>query len=243
MTTQDVYLLDRRLKLNHLEKGFKTSIDSVLLAAACPVQAGQHILDLGCGVGGAGLCVLTRIKGVKLTGVEIQQAQVDLANHNAAENDMARECTFIHSDIRDFTAEKATFDHVIINPPYLKSGSHRTSPHPEKQMAIGDQAQAMFVKDWVNCAHDHLKSKGSLTIIHRAEYVDEIIRAMGKRFGQIEIIPLWPKQGVRAKRVIIRALKHRVSPAIFHEGLTLHDANGDYTIEANEIFKELKKLF
>ena len=95
MATQEIYVLNKRLKLLHSEKGFKTSMDSVLLAAACQAKAGDHILDMGCGVGGAGFCVLTRVKGVKLTGVEIQQDHAKLAQHNAVINMLQDRSDFV----------------------------------------------------------------------------------------------------------------------------------------------------
>ncbi|MEM8833856.1 MAG: methyltransferase, partial [Pseudomonadota bacterium] len=223
-----------------LENGFKTSMDSVLLAAACPIQKNEQLLDLGCSVGGAGMCVLKRCPDNHLTGVDIQVAQIELALENAAANNLVERCEFIESNVSDFRQEKA-FDHVIMNPPYLNDGEHLRSPHNEKATAMGHDDVSL--KEWIDCAHFCLKSKGSMTIIHRADQIDHIIRDMGKRFGAIEIIPLWPKQDVPAKRVIIRAYKDRYSPTTLHAGLILHDGNGDYTIEANHILKEAGGLF
>ena len=236
---KEIYVLNKRLKLLHSEKGFKTSIDSVLLASACPVKAGEHVLDLGCGVGGAGLCVLARVKGAYLTGVEIQKEHAELAERNAEVNLFQDNTTFINADIREYREEKA-FDHVIINPPYLESGAHLRSPDEEKATAMGHED--LDIKDWVDCAHFCLKSKGSLTIIHRADQIDKIIRALGKRFGAIEIIPLWPKEGVNAKRIIIRCYKDRYSPTTLHAGLILHDDEGEYTHAAEKILREAQAL-
>ena len=239
--TQEIYVLNKRVKLLHTERGFKTSIDSVLLAAACPAQAGDHILDMGCGVGGAGMCVLSRVDGTKLTGVELQGDHVELANRNATANLFQERCEFIASDIRDYKNENA-FQHIICNPPYLEAGAHLRSPHKEKATAMGHE-DVLTVKEWIDVGHYCLKSNGSLTMIHRADKTDKIIQALGKRFGAVEIIPLWPKQGENAKRVIIRAIKHRKTPATLHSGLVLHDDSGEYTHEAEEIFRHAKGLY
>lgn len=239
--TQEIYVLNKRLKLLHSEKGFKTSIDSVLLAAACVAKAGDHILDMGCGVGGAGLCVLSRIDGTKLTGVEIQQDHAELAKRNAVANMMQDRCEFVTSDIRDYREEKK-FNHIICNPPYLEGQTHLRSPSEEKATAMGHDDESITVKDWVDTAHFCLKSNGSFTMIHRADKVDKIILAMGKRFGAVEIIPLWPKTGVNAKRVIVRAIKDRKSPATLHAGLILHDSEGEYTPDAQKILRNMEQL-
>lgn len=240
MTTQEIYVLNKRLKLRHSADGFKTSIDSVLLAASCPAQSGDHILDLGCGVGGAGLSVLTRVANVHLTGVEIQGDHVDLTRQNALDNGFGDQCDFVTSDIRDYKSDQS-FDHVICNPPYLTAGAHLRSPSEEKATAMGhDDAD---IKDWIDVAYKRLKPKGSLTMIHRADQIDEIIQALGTRFGAVEIFPLWPKKDTPAKRVIIRCLKDRRTPATLHAGLTLHRADGDYTDAAQKIFKDMQKTF
>jgi len=241
-TTQEIYVLNKRLKLRHTVKGFKTSIDSVLLAAACPARTGDHILDLGCGVGGAGLSVLTRIDGLRLTGVEIQDDHVELAQENAIANAFQDKCDFITSDIRDYRSDN-TFDHVICNPPYLESGKHLRSPSEENAIAMGHaEGENLTVKDWIDCAHHCLKSNGSLTMIHRADKIDKIIQALGKRFGAVDVIPLWPKRGEAAKRVIVRAIKHRKSPAHILAGLVLHREDGEYTEAAENILRHNKSL-
>lgn len=237
---QEIYVLNKRLKLLHTAEGFKTSIDSVLLASSCPAKSGQHILDLGCGVGGVGLCVLTRVKGVKLTGVEIQADHVNMASQNAHNNDFADQCDFIEADVAQYKSDQA-FDHVISNPPYLESGAHLRSPSDEKATAMGfDEAN---LKEWIDVAYKRLKPDGSFTMIHRADQVDKIIQDLGERFGAVEIFPLWPKLGVAAKRVIIRTKKDRKTPATLHAGLTLHHESGEYTDAANKVFKDLNKLF
>lgn len=238
---QEIYVLNKRLKLLHSAHGFKTSMDSVLLAASCPAKADDHILDMGSGVGGAGFCVLSRVEGVKLTGVEIQADHVELAKRNAVSNMMQESADFICADIRNYREEKS-FDHVICNPPYLEAGAHLRSPSKEKATAMGHEDTDVSVKDWIDTAHFCLRSNGSLSMIHRADKIDKIILGLGKRFGAVEIIPLWAKEGVKAKRVIIRAIKDRKSPAKLHSGLVLHEEDGSYTAETEAILREMKNL-
>ena len=238
--SKTIHVLNKRIELAQHEDGFQTSIDAVLLAAACPAKEGARILDLGCGVGSASFCALCRIEGASLTGLDILPDVVALARQNAALNGMDNRAQFECIDIRDF--EELAFDHVICNPPYLEAGEHVSSPSEAKATAMGFGEDDMDLKDWVDCAHRCLAGQGSLTIIHRADAVDEIIRAMGKRFGAIEIIPLWPKVEREAKRVIVRAFKHRKSPAHIHPGIILHQDNGDYTEQAENILRNMATI-
>lgn len=235
-----IHVLGKRIELEQHEGGFQTSIDAVLLAAACPAKSGDHILDLGCGVGSAGLCVLRRVEGTQLTGIDIQDDVLRLAKENAKRNDMGDRADFIQTDVKTF--ERLAFDHVICNPPYLSAGDFNTPPSPSKATAVSAELGETTLKDWVTCAFQCLKGQGSLTIIHRADQTDAIIHAMGKRFGAVEIIPLWPKSGVDAKRVIIRAHKHRKSAASFYAGITIHDEEGAYTAEAENILRGMAAI-
>jgi len=80
-------------------------------------------------------------------------------------------------------------------------------------------------------------------MIHRADFVDKIVQGLGKKFGQIEIIPLWPRAGDPARRVIVRALKDRRSPAKIHPGIILHNEDGSYTAAADWILRKGEALF
>ncbi len=242
--SDEITVLDKRLRLKQIPEGFRTSIDAVLLAAACPAKEGQHILDLGCGVGSAGLCALYRVPDTRLTGIDVLPDHIALAQENAKINHKDQRADFIAVDIRDFESTlKGGFDHVICNPPYLESGSYIPSPHQKKQIAIGHGEDDIDLKDWIDAAHRNLKSGGGFTLVHRADMVDKIIRDFGKRFGAIEIIPLWPKLSYPAKRVIIRAIKDRKSPAKIHPGVVLHNSDGGYTKAAEKILREGQALF
>lgn len=233
----EIYVLDRAVRLLQPEGGFCTSLDSVMLAAACPARAGDHVLDMGCGVGGAGFCVLRRVTDTRLTGVEIQPDYAGLARQNIALNDWAAGRVEIAcADIRNFVS-KHRFDHVICNPPYLDAGTHTRAPEDHKAVALGHSDADMDVKTWIDAGFTHLKSRGSLTIIHRADALDKIIQALGRRFGAVTVIPLWPHAGEAARRVIVRAVKDSKTPAALHAGLVLHQENGDYTPAADAILR------
>lgn len=220
-------------------------MDSVMLAAACPAKDNDTVLDLGCGVGSAGLCVLKRIPKAKLTGVDIQKDHVELAVKNAKENGFEEQTSFICADICDLELPE-TYNHIILNPPYKEAGGHRPSPSESKARAMGHIDEN--IQDWISCAHRHIKGQGSITIIHEAGQADAIIYALfgktgGRRFGAVEIFPLYPKAGLPAKRVVIRAFKHKKSQTIIHPGIIMHDANGDYTIAAERVLRDAQKLF
>lgn len=237
----EIHVLDKRVRLLQPVNGFRTSLDSVMLAAACPVRSGDHVLDMGCGVGGAGFCVLQRVADVKLTGIDIQADHIDLALQNIDMNDAAGRCEFIATDIRAFAHSARLFDQVICNPPYMETGTHTVSPSEKKAIAHGHQDD-ISVEDWLDAGFRLLKSGGTLTMIHRADKIDKIILGLKNRFGAIEIIPLWPRLGEEAKRVIVRAVKDRKTPARIHAGIILHEADGGYTTLADGILRDMQAI-
>ncbi|AGH98463.1 tRNA1(Val) (adenine(37)-N6)-methyltransferase [Micavibrio aeruginosavorus] len=248
---EEIYVLNQSVRLLQPGGGgFRTSLDSVMLAAACPAKAGDRVLDLGCGVGGAIFCVLKRLGGVFGCGIEIQDEYIELAGQNAALNNNTDRCEFAHGDISQFEISdlKQRFDHVIFNPPFMEAGTWTPSPDTGRATALGHADVDLDIGVWVDCAFRNLKSGGSMTIIHRADRTDEIIQAMcgrtgNRRFGAVEIFPLWPRMGQAAKRVVIRAVKDRKTPATIHAGLVLHEANGDYTEKADAVLRNGERLF
>ncbi len=231
---EPIHVLNRRVALYQPAQGFRTSLDSVMLAAACPAKAGQSVLDLGCGVGSAGLCLASRVPGIHLTGVEIQADHVALAEKNAALNGVP--AAFTCADIRHYKGPLQ--NHVICNPPFSEAGKHLPSPSSAKAMARGHIEADCSLKDWIDAGFRNLKNGGSLTLIHMAAETHTIVQALGKRFGAVEIIPLWPRAGVPAKRVILRAIKNRKTQAVIHPGLVLHEADGAYTAAADRILRD-----
>ena len=235
MSSEEIFVLDRKVRLLQPEEGgFRTSLDSVMLAAACPAQAGQRVLDAGCGVGGASFCLLWRVAAIKLTGIDWLETYIDLARRNLSLNEKTAQ--FELADVRSYEPD-ALFDHVMINPPYLEAGHHIPSPDELRAQANGHQLRDLTLDDWIKAAHRLLKSHGSLTMIYPAYGMDKIVLALGKKFGAVELIPLWPRQGVEAKRVIVRAIKDRQTPARIQPGLVLHEAGGAYTPEAEKILR------
>ena len=87
-----------------------------------------------------------------------------------------------------------------------------------------------------------LKHKGILTMIHRADRLNEILSLLSGKAGAIKVYPLWPKQNVNAKRVIVSAQKGVKTPMKITPGLVLHENDGTYTTDANEILHGRKSV-
>lgn len=241
---RDEELSDDKFLCGHLRllqplKGYRAATDPVLLAAACPAESGQSVLDLGCGAGAAALCIGQRVPGVVLAGLELQPAYADLARRNAERNGIAVE---VHDGdlMRMPPALRHDFDHVIANPPYYPAGG---SPSP-----VAARARAMQVEtplsDWVAAATRRLRPGGWLTLICGADGLPEVLAALSPKLGSAAVLPLVPREGRAALRVIIQARKggrapfRLLAPFVIHAGAA-HDGDREsYTAAANSVLRD-----
>ncbi len=231
-------LLGGKVRLMQMKEGYRAAIDPVFLAAAVGAKSGENVLDLGCGVGTASLCLGARVPEIKVIGLDVQAPLVELANENAVLNDCAGDVSFLTGDLLDPPTEigLGSFDHVMANPPYL--GRECGNPPPDNSKALANVEGEADLVDWVLAAVNAVRRKGSVTFIHRADRIDELMAAFHGLLGEIVIFPLWPGQGKAAKRVIVAGRKGVSSPARIAPGLVLHEKNGAYTPASDAILRE-----
>jgi len=132
------------------------------------------------------------------------------------------------------------FDHVMANPPFNERGCTTPPLTPDKADATieGDADLAA----WVRFSLAMVRSKGTVTFIHRADRIDALLGQMAGRAGEVVIYPLWPGQGRAASRVLVRARKHIAAPARLAVGLVLHEADGRLTTAAEAVLREGRAL-
>lgn len=236
LLTHDAFL-GGKLHLWQPQEGYRAATDPVLLAAACPATSGQSVLELGCGVGTASLCLRTRVD-VQLSGVELQSDYANLARRNATE--AGYEMEVIDADLTQLPIEVRvrSFDHVILNPPYYGPGT--SSPNEGRDTALREQTA---LSTWVDTALRRAGPKGIITVIHLAERIGDLIELLNPRAGLIEIKPISARAGKPAGRVLLRAHKGRASRSILHNPLVLHDGarhlrdGDDYSQAATDILR------
>ncbi|WP_257884037.1 tRNA1(Val) (adenine(37)-N6)-methyltransferase [Roseobacter insulae] len=228
--TRDAFL-GGRVRLYQPRVGYRAGVDPVLLAASVPAVAGQTVLDLGCGVGAAILCLGARVPGLTLTGVEVQPDYAELARRNGGDL-----LEVITADLKDLPLDlrQRQFDHVIANPPYFDRSAGRAARDGGRETALGETAP---LKLWVKTAAKRTRPKGYVHVIHRAERLPELLTALPSYMGSFEVLPLTPRVGRLAELVIIRARKNGRAafrlhpPLIMHEGAH-HGADGDSYVPA-----------
>src|SRR5262249_35535144 len=204
--TEDA-VLGGRLVLRQPRKGHRVGHDAILLAAACSVRPGQRLIELGAGVGAAGLAVAHRIDDLALTMIEIDPVLAALARENAVRNGLAERTRVVCLDATGlpdaFAAadiSAAAADHVLMNPPF--NAAH--NPSPDRGRRLAHVGTPDMLRRWIESAEWLLRQAGVLTLIWRADALSAALAALAGDFGALGILPIHPKPDAPAIRVLVR---------------------------------------
>ena len=233
--------LGGRLILRQPRKGHRVGHDAILLAAACSVRPRERLIELGAGVGAAGLAVAHRVDALALTMIEIDPVLAALARDNAERNGLA-ECTRVvcldaTASPEGFAAadiSAAAADHVLMNPPF--NAAH--NPSPDRSRRLAHAGTPDMLRQWIETAARLLRPAGVLTLIWRADGLEKVLAALPGEFGAPAILPVHPKPNAAAIRVLVRAVKESGAPLALLPGLLLADEGGRPTREAGAVLRE-----
>ena len=219
-------LLDGRVQLRQPVRGYRAGLDAALLAAACDARPGQRVLEAGCGAGGALLAAASRCPEVRFTGVERDPDALALAKENIALNGFQDRVEAIEGDVavRFSALGIEPFDAAMTNPPFFDDSGALRGPSPEKRAAwMADDGLAA----WIGFMSKGVREGGTLTLIHRADRLADILALLGEKCGGVQILPIHPFADEPAKRVLVRAIKTGKAPLRLLPALVLHDRDGD----------------
>ena len=229
-------LLDGAVRLRQPVNGYRVAIDPVLLAAAVPARPGERILDAGTGTGAAAMCLAHRVPGTTILGIEVQPALAALARDNAAVNGFATRLEVIEGDVASPRRPASpAFDHVMANPPFRQAGRATRPAAAERAMAHHEAGATL--RDWSRYCFSRVRGRGTVTFIYAASRLAELLVEMAAAAPAIDVLPLWPRQGRPAKRVIVQARPGVAGELRLLPGLVLHQADGAYTAGAQALLR------
>lgn len=234
-TTRDAFL-GGLVTVYQPEKGrHRAGLDAVFLAAALPDTTAGHVVDLGAGVGTAGLCAAARLGLINVTLVDLDPLVLDLADNALKDQDnsvFANRVRVLKADITGKGRDRheaglvpGLADHAIMNPPYYKTDNFRASP--EEARANAHMLDERGLDPWVKTAADIVKPAGSLTMIFRADGLFDALEALSGRFGAVDVVPLHPRSGSAASRILVRAIRASKAPLRMLPGFILHNNEGN----------------
>lgn len=239
--TRDAFL-GGRLTLSQPRNGFRAGQDSVLLGAA--VSGGtKSLLDIGAGVGTAGLVALTLGCAEHATLAERDMLALELAGLNVAENSLDQRAQVVAVDISAVgSARRAAglvenaYDCVIANPPYFVAGQGTLAPQSDRADARHMEVEALDL--WARCAAGSAKAGGTAIFIYPADGLAALLAAVTPRFGAVTILPLASRPGMAATRILVRGKKGSRAPLTLLATRALHGHEGNgFAPEFEGIFR------
>lgn len=237
--TADTFF-DGRIQVRQHRRGYRFSVDSVLLADYAAGCRAETVLDLGTGCGIIPLILAYRNPDVRILGVEIQRDLAGMAQENVVRNRLSGRITILQRDFKTLHRSKsdpagALPDLVVSNPPYRRVRSGRMNP--DSQKAVARHEIAADLGDVVGAARRMLEISGRFVAVHLAERTADLLCEM--RTAGIEpkfLRMIHSRAGEPAKRILAEGKKGGRPGLTVGAPLVIYQPDGEYTPEVNRMF-------
>jgi tRNA1Val (adenine37-N6)-methyltransferase len=236
-------LLGRRVKIFQKEKGYRFSVDALLLAHFVRVEKGDRIVDLGTGSGVIAIIMAQRAGCAKVVGVDIQEELVDMATRSVMLNDLQERVNICHGDIRNIETlfKPKYFDISIFNPPYRKLKSGKINPNDQKSIARHEIRGTLH--DFLKASIYLLKKSGRVYIIYPVTRMVGLLSSMrtaGMEPKRLRIVH--SHSASRGEFVLVEGIKNGREELEVLPPLTVYSEDGQYTEAMGSVFRYLSDL-
>jgi len=199
---------DGRLQILQKKKGYRFSIDAVLLGQFSRIRKNEKVIDLGTGCGILPLLLSQNTKAHSFVGVEIQKELAELANKNVRLNHLEDRVWILQKDFRELKEAfpPGSFDVVLSNPPYRKYRTGRVNPAMDK--AIARHEITGTLEDLISIASYLLPPKGRCYLIFPAlRTVDLLVVLRSQKLEPKRLQFVHPHVGEEAKFILSESIK------------------------------------
>lgn len=239
---KEEYLLSKRVLLRQPKGENRPTLEAIFLAAAVQAQPGETVLDINANVGAASLCLAIRCPQVKVVGLEPQRELVRYTSDNIKTNRLMGQVEVLQGELLKPPPRLAagTFSHVMVNPSFsdqLPNTSATFKAHTDSSLSNNS-----YLIQWARFCLLMVRPLGTITFIHHANYLDQILTFFAGKLGNINLYPLWSKQNEPAKYILIKGTKNATGPTCLLPGMILQHGGGQYTAAAEQIIHHGKSL-
>ncbi|MCL2114301.1 tRNA1(Val) (adenine(37)-N6)-methyltransferase [Lactococcus protaetiae] len=227
------------VKIIQSREVFSFSIDAILLARFPRLPSRGQIVDMCAGNGAVGLFASSRTKA-NIIEVEIQERLADMAQRSIELNDLTSRMSVITDNLNNTTKylNTSSTDLIFCNPPYFKIDSEDSHINESHHYTLARHELTTNLDEIFDTAKKLLKSNGHIAMVHRPERFLEIVDKMRANNLQPKWIQfVYPKANQPANILLIDAIKDgRAGGEIFLPPLVIHNEDGSYTKEIDEIY-------
>lgn len=214
---------------------FSYGIDAILLSDFAKPKG--KVMDLGTGTGIIPLRLAARNGYTKIYGVEIQKDVAELAEKNIRLNKLEDKIEILNMDLKDIPNKfnKATFNTIVSNPPYMKAGGALVNT--DENFALSRHEIACNFEDIIIVSNYLLKPLGKIYIVHRPDRLIDILCTMRKYNIEPKYIRfVQPKVDKKPNLILVEGLKGGKPDLKFYNPLIVYNQDGSYTDEIYKIY-------
>jgi tRNA1Val (adenine37-N6)-methyltransferase len=224
------------IRLYQRKKGYRFSLDAVLLARFVKVQKRTKLIaDLGAGSGVIGLIIAKTFPWTTVHLYELQDSLYELCKANITLNGLDERAEAFRKDIRDIDSEqqKERYDMVVTNPPFRAPGTGAVSPYDER--ALARHELALTLEELLRVSSSVLKNRGYFYIIYHTQRMGELISLMrDHRLEPKRIRPVYPMSNREATMILVEAVKNGGIELRMEPPLIVYKDRDEYTDEVKQ---------
>ena len=227
-----------RFRILQKKKGYRFSLDPVLLAAFVRVNSRDRVIDLGTGGGIVPLLLANRHVRGTIVGVEIQEPYADMARRSVALNGLANRIEIRHGDVRDARMEFAaeSFDVATCNPPFRPAGTGRVNPSDEKALARHEVAGTLA--DFIAAARYLLRQDGRACFVFPAARLIDLLAGLREaRLEPRRLRLVHPDAASPANLALVEGVKGGKRGLAVDRPLVVFQAEGRYSAEVERMLE------
>lgn len=235
--TTDTFF-EGRIRITQSKKGYRFSIDPVLISHFARMPEKAKILDMGTGSGIIPMILTYLDSECRVTGIEIQKNLAEIAAANIKENGLCDRVKILNMDLSILTQQEigGPADVIISNPPYRKISSGRINPECEK--ALARHEVTLSLEKLLKKAGSLIKTGGMFYMIYPAQRLAEVICGMNEVNIEPKVLRFVHSFADQpAKLVMVAGRKAGQSGLTIDRPLVIYKTRGEYTEEVEKMMR------